>query len=411
VGLAGVSALAAVCAAFPVSPASAWRHDYCQKLALGVGLLAFLAALLLVLARAVGLCVEIWQGGPVGPPATAPLPHLGFCIFGLLLVTAGLMLRLTGDTMWLTAIFTLGLLAGTWHALQVAPFPDDLFPTGGRGPVLQYGLLAVGGALCALIVAEGVTVRRRRFSRLWHDPSRLALPQARWRGLDQACPAVGWLLIMLICGELAWPVEATWLGGGYRLAAVLVACVALASSAAMFALVTRQWRIASADVAAGLLTLAFCAIALCFVSSREGELSVLFPMRLNAMLVGSAVLSGCWNWLAGVWEQQLDGGQAWTTTGRLRGLAPRYALVAGLIGLFSAAMMGLWPRLPGMSDRDASFGRIAWGIAGHLLLILALMVGARRFRRIVFSFVAGGCALSLVLFVVMRVADFVPVVR
>jgi hypothetical protein len=312
-----------------------------------------------------------------------------------------------------TALFVLSVLTGTWAALRVAPFPDTIVETGDRGPVFICWMSAVAVALCGFIMAEWLLVRRRRYHLLWENPSELARPPAGWAGLDSACAVAGWLLILLIGVHFAWPARIAWFsgGGGYRASAMLTALVSLGSSAAMFALASRQRRVASADVAAGLLTLGLCAVALCFVPTRPLELAARFPSHLNAILIGAAVMTGAWVWLAGVWEQQLDNGRAWTMTGRLHGFAPRYALAAGLLGLFGAAMMGLWPGLPGMATRDASFGRMAAGIVGHLLLMLALMVAARRWRRPVFSILGGGAAVSLIVFLVMRLADFVRVVR
>ncbi len=263
--------------------------------------------------------------------------------------------------------------------------------------------------LCGFVVAEGMLRRRRKYVLLRTAPARLMEPDQAWRGFDTSCGAAGFCLILLACWQFVAPTH--FATGGFRLQPLVVAVTCLPAAAAMFTLSHRRWRPGLADVAMGLLTCGVAGVALLFLPSRPRELAERFPLILNAIVIALGVLVLFWVWIHGVWEQQLDSGAAWTTAGRLRGLAGRFAFTTALMALAAAWLMTVWPRLPQVAGRDAEIGRMTAGIAGHLLLILGAMLSRRRWKRSAFAVIAALAVLSLVGFVVVRVSDFVTLTR
>jgi hypothetical protein len=152
----------------------------------------------------------------------------------------------------------------------------------------------------------------------------------------------------------------------------------------------------------GLLSLALCCVAVMLLPAEPAALSVRYPLILNATLIALAVITWLWAWLSCVWHQQLDQGNAWTTAGWLIRPAQRLSFFAGMLGLALASLMTVWPRLVGMPDMDHSLGRIAAGVAGHLVLLWALLWCARRLRRRSFTALAFLSLASMLSFVYVR---------
>jgi hypothetical protein len=261
--------------------------------------------------------------------------------------------------------------------------------------------------LCGFVIAEGLIRRQHRLHLLRTRPAGLLATQPLWPGLTIGCCAVGIVVALLGCWQFVQPRE---LGaGGYRAQPAITALAGLATSAAIFTLVNRSWNRGAADVAAGLLAVGVCGLVLCALPGQPAELSARFPLIFNVLVVALAVLTLFWNWIHGVWAQQLDHGAAWTTAGRLHALTGRFAFTCAVIAVMLAVLMSIWVRLPITPYRDVSFGRVTFGVAGHLLLILSLLWSQRRWRRSSFTVLAILAVMSLVGFVVVRVSDFVTV--
>jgi len=103
-----------------------------------------------------------------------------------------------------------------------------------------------------------------------------------------------------------------------------------------------------------------------------------FASVFNRAVLALAVMTGFWHWLAGVWKQQLDNGQSWTTAGRLIRPSERVGYLVGATGVLVALHLAFWPRLPYVDITDASTSRWVWGLLANGLLILALTAAARR---------------------------------
>jgi hypothetical protein len=123
---------------------------------------------------------------------------------------------------------------------------------------------------------------------------------------------------------------------------------------------------------------------------------------LNRALVGLAIMTGVWNWLTRVWNQQLDDRRAWTTTGRLVPTARRVGFIIAATGVLIALQLTLWPRLPHIVNTDNSRLRWAAGLGGHLLLFFALLGSLYGTRRSTVGWLALFTIASGVGFVITR---------
>lgn len=268
------------------------------------------------------------------------------------------------------------------------------------------GLSAV---LCAAAAGQGILDERVRWRLIRVDPSALLNVSSGWRVLPALAVIVGIALILLTFVQFATVADgADW---GSRIRWLGLAAAVIGSSVAAFFVLNRHWSRGLGDVAAGLLTAGICALAVAFAPTGSPEWSYRFPVHFSTILLALAVLIGFWNWIHGVWEQQLDGGEPWTTAGRLRSMCSRFAYSTGLVGLSVGLILAAWPRLRGIPGRDASLGRVLFGVAAHLLLVLVLMRSWRRWRRTTFAVLAAMVSLSLVFFIVARAVDFVSLSR
>ena len=258
------------------------------------------------------------------------------------------------------------------------------------------GALSLGVILQLLALAQGWLIEQRRRRLLRENPSALADPMTGWPLLTTSSTIVGILLILLICLCLVVPVELD--PGGSRVASAVTAVIAWASAAALLTLASRWWSGGPADAGMALITLGMCALALCALPSEPRGLSARLPMVLKTLVLALAVAIGFWNWLGGVWHQQLADGQAWTTAGRLYGRIRRLTLGTGLAALLPAGLLALWPGLPNVPHRDTSLAGMAFGAGAYLVLLGALVWSGRQWRGPWFAALSVMTVLSLIAF-------------
>ena len=305
------------------------------------------------------------------------------------------------------AIFWLGAALVVVAGFLLSPAsPQRPTPSAGIDASLIW-LVGSAIALCALAIAEGYVHRRRRFRLLRTCPGQLLAEAPQWPGVSPSGAATGIAIVLLSCWQFVTPAQVDT--GAYRWQALITSIAAIGASAATFTFVHRRWSRGVADVAAGLLTVGIAALALCFIPSEPAELTARFPIVFNTLITALAIMTLFWNWIHRVWTQQLDDGRPWTTAGRLNGLTGRFAFTCAVVAVMLAALMTAWPRLPIVPYRDVSLGRVTYGVAGHLLLILALLRSRRRWQRSSFAVLAVFAVLSLLGFVIVRVSDFVTV--
>jgi len=297
-------------------------------------------------------------------------------------------------------------IAAQGAVVRLGTDPAVSLPGPGSPPLVTLwtaGLILGAGftaGICILAIAEGVSIGRRRARALRTDPLRLLEPSPIRPAMRAACGAGALAVAALALAGLAVPVQlGSW---GYRLSGLLVAVTTAAAGTAVFALLWRHWNRYLADVAMGLMTLSVCGFAAMLVPSEPEELNERYPLMFNAIVFALACMAWTWNWLGGVWEQQLDNGQAWTTAGRLVAPANDFSFQIAAVGLIIAFLMAGWPRLPSIGCADDSHGRVLFGVAGHLLLVLVCLDCTRRTRRTRFTRAAVLAVASLMIFIGVR---------
>ncbi len=277
-----------------------------------------------------------------------------------------------------------------------------MFPTAARD---IPALILPGGVavlLCLLVAVREIVEARRRQRWFAREPWRSPAPPLDWPGFTAACSAAGLLLALDVCYHL---------GTGFagipsrpRTAALVLACLAAGSGAGLLLLLRHARGGALAELGMALVSLAACCAAVVVVPDQPRALSLRYPLIFNAVLVGLAAVSWFWAWLACVWQQQLDGGQAWTTAGRLIRPARRLSFVAAFVALGAGVLMTVWPRLTVAPGMDDSLGRVTAGVAGHLALLWATLWCARRLRAGGFILLAAATVISLLAFIYLRTA-------
>ncbi len=280
--------------------------------------------------------------------------------------------------------------------------PDEL--SGETVGQLTIWIVTIGLILTFFIAAEGFLEHRWAWKKLRDAPHDIGEHSLSWPGLDESCTALGLLLLIAVFAQLSMALKCGW--ASERVTALFLGTSSIVTGIALLRLVTRRWSIALGDVGLALLSIGFPTLFLIVLPSDDALLEARIPSRFNTILIGLTVMIWVWNWLYGVWQQQLEHGEAWTTTGRMRSRIPRIIVAIAIICLVVAGMMSGWPRLRQIGGHDASFMRIAFGVIGHLFLILTLIRLARRWRHAQLGVLAGVAAMSLCAFLVIRLSVF-----
>ncbi|GJM24846.1 MAG: hypothetical protein DHS20C16_12610 [Phycisphaerae bacterium] len=275
---------------------------------------------------------------------------------------------------------------------------------GGTVGRLTIWIASVGFILIVAIAAEGFVEHRGAWRRLRLSPHKIGEHSLEWVGLDDSCTALGLLLLLGVFGQLSMALECSW--ASERLTALVLGVTAFVTGVALLRLVTRRWSIGLADIGLGLLSVGVATLLLMVLPATPDSLEARIPSRFNTILIGLTVMIWVWIWLYGVWHQQLDDGEAWTTAGRVRSRLPRIIVALAVISLVAAGMMSGWPRLKLIGGHDATFLRIGFGVIGHLFLILTLIMLARRWKHAQLGVLAAVASLSLCAFLVIRLSVF-----
>jgi hypothetical protein len=381
------------------APRFAWPR-VCRGVAWASFLVTFVGLASWVGSRYLLAVREVVRGAPLDPQPGTELGLAGLTTTVVLLLTGWSLHRGSRDSKLWALMFWVGILAAFCTALLVPTHYRTETGSYVRSAWTLTLTVGVAAVLCATVgLGEGATRRRRRRG-MPTNATELPEPVLPAPGLRGSRGAAALLLVLLTCYGLASPVELH--PGGYALGALILGAAAAAGGAAMFVSVTRQWSINLADLAMGLVTLAVCAWMTAGVPSEPRELAVRSPMTLNAIVFGLAGMTWVWSWLSRVWEQQLDEGQPWTTAGRLVWPSGDFSFLVAAVALTLALLMAGWPMIPGIAASDSSRGRILFGVAGHLLLLLSVLACARRFRRASFTRLAVLVVVSLLIFLGVR---------
>lgn len=230
--------------------------------------------------------------------------------------------------------------------------------------------------------------------------------------------ALGFALVLPIWFHLLVPISG--LEGSSLSSMSRVTFAAGMATIGCYVLLLRVWHGLLADATLWLVTQAVCGVAVLAATSwaamettafvqgmRPGaNTSERFPVVFAAIMVGLALTSVWFTWLASIWRPQLDEGRAWTTEGRLIPALGRFAFLDLALALVVGAVLTFWPQQPTVSASDDSLNRVIGGLAAHLLVVLSTLAAARRWRRPtlrILSFVAVG---STAMFLIVRIWPF-----
>lgn len=269
------------------------------------------------------------------------------------------------------------VLAITWQCLVIRPvIPRDQRLTGEMIGHPSLWLLATvvsyASLLCALVAVEGWSVGRFRAAAMREDLRYLTRPQRRWPGLAGTVLAMGLIICAIATFLLVFPASAG--AQSPRITAIIVALTAGVAAVCAFVSGHRTATTRLGDLGFGLMTVSLVAVVLSFLPSEPQRLEDRFPLIFNAMLVGCALATSLWLWLARVWDQQLfSDGRAWTTAGHMIPAARRSSFLAASVGALFAVQMGIWPLSTPLDDN--TLPRLLFGAGGIVLLIAVVVRG------------------------------------
>lgn len=325
------------------------------------------------------LRVELWTSGMADLAAVAGAVAVGW-VRGR-------------NPLLITTLFWLLLFAGLWaSALRV---PDtvateasqaDMYAIASRWTVLFMFCTSI--LLAVFTIAGGMADRRRR--RLaWPDRlHELNLGPRAWPGFRYSAGLAAAAVLVLGCLFITQP---------------LTVVSGLLAGASALALAARRWEENLADAGIGLMSLAVVSACMFGIpASVQEQPDALYAEIFNRALIGLAVMTWFWHWLAGVWHQQLDDGQAWTTAGRLIRTSHRVGYLLGAVGVLIAVHLAIWPRLPQVIIADDHLWRWVVGLGGHTLLFLALAGSARRTGKATLAWLSLFTVASAVTFILIR---------
>jgi len=319
---------------------------------------------------------------------------LGFMDLGMLLAGTLISLRATGDARLVTAIFWLVVLFCSWGVLFISGttgFFIDKYP---YAISTSWTLPLMGSCSVILLffcIIEGVAFRRRRF-RAWPDQLRLLTERApSWPGFRYSAGIVAVGILILGCINITNP----W-----------TTLAAFCAGVVMLVLMGRQWNENFADIGMALITLGVISgLMIKLPKTNWGPLD--FPMIYNRALIGLGIMTFVWYWLAGVWKQQLDGGRAWTATGRMIRASERVGFLMGATGVLVSLHLCLWPRMPFAHDFDMGASRLSWGVFSNGILLFALLSSARRSLKQALVWLSLFVFCSIVGFIFLRTPDWI----
>ena len=216
--------------------------------------------------------------------------------------------------------------------------------------------------MAILVGAQGVVWRRRRAA-CWPDRLEfLAQGYPHWPGLRPLAGAFG--LVGLLCGCVVLDRPATFVW-------------ALIGAVSLLHLVHREWNEFLAELGLGLVTVAVCARLGCLADGEDAAGDRSFA---GLVLTGLSLMTFMWHWLPRFWEQQLQGGVAWTTTGRLIPSARRLGWVAALLAAGLALRLAAEPWYAAQRGFEQQEARFA-GAVGVVTLFVCLLGSTLVMRR------------------------------
>jgi len=297
-------------------------------------------------------------------------PRIALLDVAAVAAATGVGIRLKRQPALLTLLFWLGILGCVWVGLLVEPVPLSRPPGLWHASVdvLEWPLAIIVCAAAVLLLfvwaqqAADATARRRAWPDALHE---LLAPAPVWPGFATSAALVASAVLVVGCLMVTrvWTLPA-----------------ATMAAAAMFLLVHRSWNENLAETAMALTTLA--AVSASFIGVHRPDRSPnTYPVLFHRALLGLAVMTWFWPWLAAVWRQQLDRGRPWTTAGRMIPAMQRVGFLVATIAVLVALTLATWPQRIDVTDLDRSPERWFHGLLGITLVFLALVSAAIRSGR------------------------------
>jgi hypothetical protein len=357
--------------------------------ALLFGVIAAIIQLVLLVMQLVSVALDLVRGFPWGGARGFSFGAEGAWTLLMLFSSCAAGWFVSKSRRLATCLLWLAVMLVAWLCLLLPAFTTKL--TGGfeRSAMTVW---MTAGLSALLVVAVALN----------------AHPQGARRGTPPgfvvSCAALAGCIVLLSCYHLLVPVRMGL--AGFRGSLVLVTLSASGAGLGGFVLLSRSWNEGLADAALALSSFAVCGVAVLAVPFGTAPLSDLYPMVFNALIVGFAVGTGLWTYLAGVWKRQSRRASAWPTAAALWPHAKRSAFLNAALGLVAGALMTFWPRMPNVAGMDHTLGRVTAGFGAHLFLLLVMLWCSRRLARLTFNLLTILAVFTTAGFIVVRMAPF-----
>lgn len=298
----------------------------------------------------------------------------------------------TGSGGIMTGMMWLLVLMSLWSALRI-PAAITVEENGISHTILvdwvSPFVFGTAVTLAAFTLLSGMLGHRRRVE-AWPDHlDDLLTAGPDWPGFRYSAGIIAVIVLALGCVFIVSPATPF---------------AALLAGVSVLALTNRHWNENYADAGLGLITLSIISFLMIGVPDIRGNKPEYFAAVFGRALLGLAITTAFWHWLAGVWDQQLDNGRAWTTAGRLIRPCRRLGFLLGAIGVLVSIQLAFWPKLPNVYIKDDSLGRWLWGVLPNLILLSALMRSARHTQKSTLAWLAMCAFVSLTGFIIIRSA-------
>jgi hypothetical protein len=354
--------------------------------------------------RLIHQALEMATGVPLYIAQRYGFQRAGLVAIGLLLLSTTVAWVNTRDRRSPAALFILATMMICWSWTSVPVF------TRGTDGMIQRTPMPLGLAASlsgALLAASALRTSAREIAPLAPVKPRdresdHVLREIGWPGFRPFCGVTALLILVLAAYVLVVPIR---LGGsGYGLSMLANALSTGVAALGLYLLLRGRWNANLAGMAMGLTSLALCSLAAAFVPSGIATHDERYPMLFSAIVFALAGAIGLWSFCAtrvlAKHAREMD--MRWTTAGTLN----RFSVIMAGLALLISTMMAVWPRLPGITTMDDSFGRMIAGTASNLFLLLVLLRCSRGPLRPAFSILALLSALSTAGFVLIRMLPF-----
>jgi hypothetical protein len=375
-----------------------------EDLALLTAVPATVIEIAILTIRLIHQALEMATGVPSYIAQRYGFQRAGLVAIGLLLISA-LVARLnTRDRRLPAALFILAAMLICWSWTSVPVF------TRGADGMIQRTPMPLGLAASlsvALLVASALRTRAQAIV-----PPAPAMPKDHesdhvlrdvgWVGFRPFCGVTALMILVLVTYVLVVPIR---LGeSGYGLSMLANGLSAGVAALGLYLALRGWWNANLAGIAMGLTSLALCSFASAFVPSRIVTHDERYPMLFSAIVFALAGATGFWSFCSA----RIVGNHAQETDVRrtTAGTVNRFSIIVAGLALLISTMMAVWPRLPGITTMDDSFGRMTTGTASNLFLLLVLLRCSRGPLRPAFSILALLSALSAAGFVLIRMLPF-----